>query len=188
VDLVAGGGDHLAAAATRDTSQVFAPDPDWQRRIDRLWADFDDREPDDFVARMEALAAERPGDDAIALFELAGAHDSVGNEAEAATFYSRAFEAGLEPPLRRQAVIQYASTLRNLGRSSESVALLTAERDAGSDELDDAVAAFLALCLADSGREREAVGVALAALAPHLPRYNRSLANYAQELSNEPRR
>ena len=65
----------------------------------------------------------------------------------------------------------------------ESVALLSAEREAGSDELDDAVAGFLALALADSGREREAAGLALAALAKHLPRYNRSLANYAEDLS-----
>lgn len=166
---------------------MSAADADWRQRIDRLWAEFDDCRPEDFLAQMEALAAERPGDDAAALFELAGAHDSIGNEDEAATFYSRAFEAGLEPPLRRQAVIQYASTLRNLGRAKEGVALLTAERDAGSDELDDAVAAFLALCLADSGREREAVGVALAALAPHLARYNRSLGNYAQALNSEPR-
>jgi len=135
---------------------------------------------------MEALAAERPPDDAVALFELGGAHDSLGNEHEAASFYARAFEAGLEPPLRRRAVIQYASTLRNLGRPEESVALLTAERDAGSDELDDAVAGFLALALTDSGKEREAVGVALAALAPHLPRYSRSLTNYAEELKDEP--
>lgn len=41
------------------------------------------------------------------------------------------------------------------------------------------VSAFLALGLADTGREREALAVALAALAPHLPRYQRSLANYA---------
>jgi hypothetical protein len=44
---------------------------------------------------------------------------------------------------RRQAVIQQASSLRNLGQASESVTLLTAEREAGSDDLDDAVDAFL---------------------------------------------
>ena len=65
----------------------------------------------------------------------------------------------------------------------ESVALLSAEREAGSDELDDAVAGFLALALADSGREREAAGLALAALARHRPRYHRALAAYADDLS-----
>jgi len=65
---------------------------------------------------------------------------------------------------------------------AEGVALLRAERERGSDELDDAIGAFLALLLVDTGREREAVGIALTALAPYLPRYQRSLSNYAREL------
>jgi hypothetical protein len=83
-------------------------------------------------------------------------------------------------------VIQMASSLRNLGQSADSVALLTAEREAGSDDLDDAVSAFLALALVDTGREREAVSVALTALSPHLTRYQRSLANYARLLAQSP--
>jgi hypothetical protein len=79
-------------------------------------------------------------------------------------------------------VIQLASSLRNRDQAEESVAILTAELDAGSDDLDDAVMAVLALSLADTGREREAVSVALTALAPHLSRYQRSMANYARLL------
>jgi tetratricopeptide (TPR) repeat protein len=154
----------------------------WEARVDELWAAIDDYEPDDFRARMKALADERPGDP-VALFELGGAHDSTGLPAQAVELYRQALDAGLARPLRRQAVIQLASSLRNLGQVDESVALLTAERDAASDELDDAVAAFLALALADAGREREAAGLALGALAPHLPRYNRSLTNYAKDLA-----
>ena len=96
--------------------------------------------------------------------------------------YQRAIEAGLTGELRRRAVIQMASSLRNLGRPHESFALLTTEMDAGSDHLDDAVRATLALALTDVGREREAVSLAIAALAPHLPRYQRSMANYARLL------
>ncbi|MFI0370874.1 tetratricopeptide repeat protein [Actinomadura sp. 1N219] len=92
------------------------------------------------------------------------------------------FAAGLAGSRRRQAAIQFASTLRNLGRAGESVALLAAERDAVSDELDDAVTAFLALALTDLGRDREAAALALGALSRHLPRYNRSLAHYAKAL------
>ena len=44
------------------------------------------------------------------------------------------------------------------------------------------LSAFLALALVDAGREREAVSVALGALAPHLVRYERSLGNYARML------
>ncbi len=75
-------------------------------------------------------------------------------------------------------------SLRNLGRPEESVALLTTELDAGSDHLDDAVRAFLALALTDVGREWEAVSLALAALSPHLPRCQCSLANYARLLAH----
>jgi hypothetical protein len=100
----------------------------------------------------------------------------------AVPLYRQALEHGLEGGRRRRAIIQMASSLRNIGRPEESVALLTAEIDAGSDELDGAVLAFLALALADTGREREGISAALAALAPHLPRYQRSVATYARLL------
>lgn len=47
--------------------------------------------------------------------------------------------------------------------------------------------AFLALALADVSREREALSLALTALSRHLPRYNRSLANYAQAIADTAR-
>ena len=73
---------------------------------------------------------------------------------------------------------------RNLGEVEESVALSTTERAAGSDELDDAVDAFLALSQADAGREREAVATALTTLSRHMTRYRRSLNAYAEELAD----
>jgi len=48
--------------------------------------------------------------------------------------------------------------------------------------LDDAVRGFLALALVGVGREREAAAIAIEALAPHLPRYQRSMGNYARAL------
>ena len=48
--------------------------------------------------------------------------------------------------------------------------------------LDDAVRGFLALALVVVGREREAAAIAIEALAPHLPRYQRSMGNYARAL------
>jgi tetratricopeptide (TPR) repeat protein len=156
---------------------------DWEQRLSDLWASFDDLSEEQFLARMEELAAELPADSAEAAFERASALDSTGHSDLAVPLYQQALELGLEGEPRRRAVIQLASSLRNLGRAPESVALLTAEREAGSDELDDAVSAFLALALVDTGREREAVSLALTALSRHLPRYQRSLANYAQEIS-----
>ena len=156
---------------------------EWEERLADLWAALDELDEEDFLARIDALAAERGDDDAIALFERGAARDSTGHSDLAVPLYRRALELGLEGERRRRAVIQMASSLRNLGQAEESVALLTAERDRGSDELDDAVAVFLALALADVGREREALALALGALAPHLPRYQRSAANYARELA-----
>jgi hypothetical protein len=157
-------------------------DADWDLRLADAWASIDDVSEPEFLALIEEVAAELPAGSAIAAFERAGSFDSVGYQDRAVPLYRQALQAGLTGERRRRAVIQLASSLRNLGRPHESVALLTAEREAGSDQLDDAVRAFLALALADTGREREALSIALAALAPHLPRYQRSLTNYARLL------
>jgi len=162
---------------------MVTPDPAWEERIAALWAAIDDFDSADFRARVEALAAELPEGNAIRAFEVACANDSTGRPEQAAPLYREALAAGLTGIRRRRAVIQLASTLRNLGHPDESVALLRAEREEGSDELDDAVVAVLALALADTGREREAAALAIGALARHLPRYNRSMAHYAEQLS-----
>ena len=96
--------------------------------------------------------------------------------------YRQALAQGLGTDRRRQAVIQLASSLRNLGEAAESVTLLRAEQLRESDELDDAVSAFLALALADAGEPRKALSVALMALSGHMTRYRRSLSNYAREI------
>jgi tetratricopeptide (TPR) repeat protein len=158
-------------------------DPEWERRVADLWAAFDSQPEDEFLARMEKLVAELPVDSSVAAFERAASLDSTGHSDRAVPLYRKALElGGLPGERRRRAVIQLASSLRNLGRPAESVELLTAERDAGSDQLDDAISAVLALTLVDLGREREAVSIAVTALARHLPRYQRSMANYARLL------
>ena len=155
---------------------------DWEDRISAAWESSDELSEADFLALIEKLAAELPPDSGTGFFERASSLDSTGHSDMAVPLYRQALEHGLEGVRRRRAVIQMASSLRNIGRPEESVALLTAEIDAGSDELDDAVLAFLALALADTGREREGLSAALAALAPHLPRYQRSVATYARLL------
>ncbi len=155
---------------------------DWEKRMASLWAALAEGDEQDFVARVDAHAAELAPGDAVGLFERASARDSTGRSDLAVPLYEAAIAAGLSGTRRRRATIQMASSLRNLGRSAEAVALLTAELDEGSDELDGAVRAFLALALADTGRERKALSVALTALSEYLPRYNRSLARYAEDL------
>lgn len=133
---------------------------DWEQRLAALWATID-----------QQLVAELPVDDAVGIFEWAASLDSTGHSDRAVPLYRRALALGLPGIRRRRAVIQMASSLRNLGQAEESVTLLRAEREVDSDELDDAVSAVLALALVDTGHEREAVSIAVAALAPHLPRY-----------------
>ncbi|MFB8146960.1 tetratricopeptide repeat protein [Microbacterium sp. NPDC056003] len=155
---------------------------DWNDRVAAVWADegLDDAER---VRLIDELAAERDEHDGRALFERAGARDSAGLEAEAEPLYRAALEAGLDDELRTQAVIQLASTIRNLGKLDEALDLLRAEyeRDAGAP-MHDAAAAFYALALVSSGKAVRAASVALTALAPHLPRYTRSVAAYARDL------
>ena len=155
---------------------------EWEQRLAALWAELDQHDPEQFIAKMTALTNELGKDSAIASFELASANDSTSHEAQAEPLYRRALALGLTGIRRRRATIQLSSTLRNLGKAAEGAELLRAEMTRESDELDDAVIATLALCLTELGREREAVGLAVGALARHLPRYNRSMANYAKAL------
>jgi len=156
---------------------------EWERRIAEIWATVADRSDDDVVEAVVALVKLRPPDDAAGLYEHASALDYAGREAEAEPLYRRALAAGLDSDRRSQAAIQLASTLRNLGRPGESVALLRAELAAKHDDgFDDARAGFLALALADSGQALDAVSAALKALAGHLPQYGRAIGYYADEL------
>jgi len=165
-----------------------AADESWEKRVAELWKSIDDREPDEFVAQLNVLVAELPPASAIGLFERGAAQDSTGHPELAVPLYRSALEAGLTGLRRRRAVIQLSSSLRNLGNAEKAAELLTKELQAPSDELDGAVRAFLALALVDLGREREAVALSLTALSKYLPRYNRSLARYAEALapSNAP--
>ena len=248
----------------------------WEDQLASIWASIDDVEPNEFLAAIDAHLADLPVGSAIGAFEAAASRDSTGHSDQAVPFYRYALDIGLEGERRRRAVIQLASSLRNLGQIDESLRLLETElalvegtatvdadeaivdepivEEAAADEapVDDAAAdpsstdsddsndsnhsddsddsddsgsepksegansaeskadeaaepnadettdaapavvddylvdelrAFLALCLIDVGREREAAIITLRTLAPHLSRYQRSLANYASALA-----
>lgn len=159
---------------------------DWEQRLANLWASIDERNEKDFLASMEQLVAELPADNAVGIFERAGSLDSTGHSGLAVPLYRQALELGLPGQRRRRAMIQLASSLRNIGQAAESVALLKAELAREADDLDDAVCAALALALVDVGREREAVSITVTALSRHMVRYRRSMANYAKLISDHP--
>jgi hypothetical protein len=166
---------------------------DWEDRVTAAWATLDtypETASDsssaagtaDFRAVIDALVAELPDDSPLGPFERACAWDSTGHSDKAVPLYREALDRGLSGYRGRRAKIQLSSSLRNIGQAQEGVKLLTPELDAPSDELDDAVRATLALCLSSLGRDREGLSLVLGALAPHLPRYQRSMANYARSL------
>lgn len=159
---------------------------DVNRRVAALFAAVDDYADDEekFLAEVDALAAELPGGDADAVFHRGSARDSWGHSDLAVPLYARALEiGGLTGENRRRAVIQMSSSLRNVGRAEDGLAHLLQEKETGGeDHLSDALDCTIALCLATLGREREALSLVLVALAEHLPRYNRSMANYGRVL------
>jgi tetratricopeptide (TPR) repeat protein len=166
---------------------IDAPDAAWEQRIAQAWLAIDEMRPESLVERVEHLAAELPPQHPVGLFERACAQDSTGHPDVAVPLYRAALTQGLSGLRRRRATIQMASSLRNLGQPEQAAKLLSSElAEALSDELDGAVRAFLALALADLGREREALMHTLTALSHSLPRYNRSLARYASELVAPP--
>ncbi|MFI1563285.1 tetratricopeptide repeat protein [Streptomyces sp. NPDC020490] len=163
-------------------------DQDWEERVAAAWATFESYAEEDgaaFRAVIDELVAELPADSPLGPFERACAWDSTGHSDRAVPLYREALARGLDDVSRykgRRTRIQLASSLRNIGHPEAGVELLTPELDAESDELDDAVRATLALCLAGLGRDREGLSLVLGALARHLPRYQRSMANYARLL------
>lgn len=159
-----------------------APSAEWEVRLAVVLASIDDLPEDEFLAAVLDLTSQLPLDHPVGLFERAGAYDSTGRPDVAVPLYEQALAIGLPGTRRRRAVIQLASSRRNLGEPETALRLLDEEAQRTSDELDAAVAVFRALVLADLGREREGLAGAVHALAGHLPRYNRSVARYAAAL------
>lgn len=157
---------------------------DVNRRVAALFAAIDDYQEAAFIAEVDAIAAELPEDDADAIFHRGCARDSWGHSDLAVPMYARALDiGGLTGENRRRAIIQMSSSLRNIGRVEDGLAHLLKEKETGGeDHLSDALDCTIALCLATLGREREGLSLVLVALAKHLPRYNRSMANYGRAL------
>ena len=165
-----------------DRYGVRMTDTDWEARVAALWAD-DTIDDTTRIDRMHELAAAAPHP-ALGAFELGGSLDSAGHEAEADVHYTAATAAGLaevDPARAAQLVVQHASTLRNLDRVDEAIAMLRAAPTHPSTGAAPRV--FLALALHSAGRYDEALRVAIEAVEPTLPRYNRSVRAYAAALT-----
>jgi tetratricopeptide (TPR) repeat protein len=152
---------------------------DWQNRVDDIWSRSDELGDQGVMDAMDALAADAP-DPALALFERGGSRDSGGRPDEAEPLYREALALGLPDDERAQCTIQLASTLRNLGRADEALALLRAAEPYPPYAV--ATAAVTALSLATLDRPVEGLAVLLREVAPTLPRYQRSMRAYADAL------
>lgn len=164
-----------------------ADDRDLQAAIAEGYARRDRSNMAPTIEYFTALLAQYP-DNPEAIYEVGGAYDTAGEEERARGFYERALAAGLQGDTRRRCLLQYGSTLRNLGLFDESIAVL---REACSDYPDsDSLRVFLALSLHAASRSDAAVAelLALAADRIHSPdtdRYEPALrgnADYLRDL------
>ncbi len=135
------------------------------------------------VAEAMALGDHNPGD-VEAQLAAAYACDRYGSELDAVRYYDAAWSLGVPDAERRRFMVGYGSTLRNVGRVSESVAVL---RQAVSESPEFAPNhAFLALSLHSEGAYDEALAAALTAViaagADNLDGYDRALSYYKDTL------
>lgn len=124
-------------------------------------------------------------DDVRQLLDAAYAHDRAGDERGAIKFYDAAYRAGVPESERRKFLVGYCSTLRNVGRAEEAVAILG--EAIVTDPEYPAFAAFLALALADAGHPKAALATMLgcaldAARNGAFDGYERALTEYHREL------
>ena len=166
------------------TPPAAQTDDDLQRAIDRGYAERDRDDMAPTIRYFEDLLAAHPGHPVLT-YEVAGAYDTAGREAEARVRYEEALRLGLSGEPLRKCLCQYASTLRWLGELDASLATIERARREFPDS--DAVRVFEALTLNELGRTDEAVGTLLAVIALHgdatdLGRYAVGLGGLAEWL------
>lgn len=131
----------------------------------------------------EAWATARP-DDVEAQAAAAYACDRAGREAQALRYYQRAFELGGPADDRAGFLLGFGSTLRNVGRVDDAVAVLGEAVLAHPDHA--ALRAFLALALGSAGHHALALATMLDAGLTASPTafdpYRRALGEYLRAL------
>jgi tetratricopeptide (TPR) repeat protein len=131
-----------------------------------------------------ARAAGQP-DDVEARIAAAYALDRAGREEEAIHHYDAAWALGVPDERRRRFLVGYGSTLRNVGRLEESLALLGEASTADPGYAPYKV--FLALALHSSGESCAAMATLFEAIldmagGASLDGYERAIAFYQREL------
>lgn len=153
----------------------------WESQVEAFWKNCYGKDAVQLRKELEQLLAGMDPKDPRVLFEIASLHDFLGEEEQAVAPYQQALDSGLSGQKREEALIQLASTLRNLGQFHQAISLL--QQFPSTSELHADAQGFLALALLDAGHSAEAVRTAVTALAPHTRLYARALTAYAQDLS-----
>jgi hypothetical protein len=118
------------------------------------------------------------------------AHDREGREREAVVHYDAAHRMGGPTSERAGFLLGYGSTLRNVGRVEESLAVLRAAVAEFPEH--HALRCFLALTLHGLGKHGEAMAAMLDVVlslsdgAPSVARFARALGEYREELLSRP--
>ena len=154
---------------------------EWEDRVAAFWQSADDSKVDETLSEMKRLVEELDPTNPIGLFEWASVHDFLGLEPEAIQIYKQALHSGLDGLKREKALIQLSSSLRNVGKPEEAVALL--ESSTFSVETGAAAKAFLALAHLDDGNASKALSIALLEFYPAGGLYERSIKFYATDLT-----
>ncbi|MEO8701969.1 MAG: tetratricopeptide repeat protein [Kofleriaceae bacterium] len=141
------------------------------------------KHPEHLDAARQLVAAEPAN--VLAQIEAAFGYDRNDFESDAIRHYDEAYRLGVPAQLQRRFCIGYGSTLRNVGRIADAVAIL--ERASADDPTDPAIRAFLALALLSSGNAPQALATMLgcaldAARDGAFDGYERALRNYQCEL------
>ena len=128
-------------------------------------------------------------DDVLAQIDAAYHGDAHRTEEEAIGFYDQAWKLGVPAGKRREFMLGYGSTLKNVGRTGESRSIL---RQASEEFPEDqALPIFLALTEHAAGQSSQAMArlielfLDLGDAAPDAKRYERALRFYADELRGE---
>lgn len=118
------------------------------------------------ILALLAILDEHPEEPSV-LYEVGGAYDTAGQEETAIGYYEHALGNGLHGDMLRRCYLQYGSTLRNLGRISDSVAVFARARVEFPDS--ESLAIFAALTLHAAGRPSAALGQLLELIVDRFP-------------------
>lgn len=160
--------------------------PELEAAVARVYELRDRADMEPTIARFEELLAQHPGHPVL-VYEVAGAYDTAGREAEARARYEEALRLGLDGEPLRRCLCQYGSTLRWLGQLDASLAVL--DRARAEFPGSESVRVFRALTLQDLGRGDEALAELLTIVTDHaevtdLGRYATGLTGLAQWLAD----